>query len=85
MWFFIYIFLFVGIAMLFSAGTFLYVATVHVLADLTHAPSSYARLSNVESGNSNKNPQFQKLNFQEIVYMVLGCLAPLFLTVFHHH
>ena len=25
-----------GIAMLFSAGTFLYVATVHVLSDIVH-------------------------------------------------
>ncbi|KAF5283111.1 hypothetical protein FQA39_LY17418 [Lamprigera yunnana] len=41
-----------GIAMLFSAGTFLYVATVHVLAELTQKghEHSYSRVQNVESG-----------------------------------
>ena len=29
-----------GIAMLFSAGTFLYVATVHVLPEITHSNNS---------------------------------------------
>lgn len=75
--------LFLGIAMLFSAGTFLYVATVHVLADLTHTPPNYSRLQNLESGVKNVQPQ--RLNFGEILYLVLGCLAPLFLTVVHHH
>jgi zinc transporter 9 len=38
---------FTGVTMLFSAGTFLYVATVHVLNDITHSSSS-SKLSRSE-------------------------------------
>ncbi|TKS87113.1 Zinc transporter ZIP9-A [Collichthys lucidus] len=65
-----------GVAMLFSAGTFLYVATVHVLPEVgggghSHAPSG---------GNGGKG-----LSKVEVVALVLGCLIPLVLSVGHHH
>nr|AII20595.1 membrane androgen receptor [Cynoscion nebulosus] len=65
-----------GVAMLFSAGTFLYVATVHVLPEVgggghSHAPSG---------GNGGKG-----LSKVEVGALVLGCLIPLVLSVGHHH
>lgn len=65
-----------GVAMLFSAGTFLYVATVHVLPEVgggghSHAPSG---------GNGGKG-----LSKLEVGALVLGCLIPLVLSVGHHH
>ncbi|XP_060919638.1 zinc transporter ZIP9 [Labrus mixtus] len=66
-----------GVAMLFSAGTFLYVATVHVLPEVggggghSHAPNG---------GNGGKG-----LSKLEVGALVLGCLIPLVLSVGHHH
>jgi zinc transporter 9 len=72
-----------GIAMLFSAGTFLYVATVHVLAELTQNPHhSYSRVQSLESG---KLQTSQSLKTVELICLVLGCLTPLLLTIGHHH
>nr|CAG4641238.1 EOG090X0EEU [Eulimnadia texana] len=67
-----------GVAMLFSAGTFLYVATVHVLPEIaargghSHSPSS---------------ADSDKITFTrcELLALVLGALIPLALTAFHHH
>lgn len=64
-----------GVAMLFSAGTFLYVATVHVLPEVggghSHAPAG---------GSGSKG-----LSKVEVLALVLGCLIPLVLSVGHHH
>ncbi|KAJ8939348.1 hypothetical protein NQ318_005709 [Aromia moschata] len=74
-----------GIAMLFSAGTFLYVATVHVLAELTqnpHSQSSYSRLpQTLETG---KSASATSLKTMELVCLVVGCLCPLLLAMGHH-
>ncbi|XP_022093533.1 zinc transporter ZIP9-like [Acanthaster planci] len=67
-----------GISMLFSAGTFLYVATVHVLpeiAGIRHVPSDVEGSADVTSG-------FSRL---ELLAVVSGCLAPLILSLGHHH
>ena len=58
-----------GLAMLFSAGTFLYVATMHVLPEVT----------NMSSGHSHN---FSK---GELFMLVLGGLLPLLMTLGHHH
>ncbi|XP_017772008.1 PREDICTED: zinc transporter ZIP9 [Nicrophorus vespilloides] len=72
-----------GIAMLFSAGTFLYVATVHVLAELTqNSHQHYSRLQSLETAGKSTQT---KLRFLEVVILVLGCLTPLVLTIGHHH
>ncbi|XP_028833868.1 zinc transporter ZIP9 isoform X2 [Denticeps clupeoides] len=65
-----------GVAMLFSAGTFLYVATVHVLPEVgggghSHLPSG---------GNAGKG-----LSKVEVGALVLGCLIPLVLSIGHQH
>lgn len=71
--------------MLFSAGTFLYVATVHVLAELTQNQNgSYSKLQNMEAGKVQQNIS-QSLRIVEIICLVVGCLTPLLLTMGHHH
>ncbi|XP_050533290.1 zinc transporter ZIP9-A isoform X1 [Daktulosphaira vitifoliae] len=59
-----------GAAMLFSAGTFLYVATVHVLPELMVKAS--------RDGSDTFNPY-------QLMCLVLGCLTPLMLSTDHGH
>ncbi|XP_020777332.1 zinc transporter ZIP9 [Boleophthalmus pectinirostris] len=65
-----------GVAMLFSAGTFLYVATVHVLPEVGGGGHSHS--PNGPSGGKG-------LSKVEVGALVLGCLIPLVLSVGHHH
>ncbi|XP_039597044.1 zinc transporter ZIP9 [Polypterus senegalus] len=67
-----------GVAMLFSAGTFLYVATVHVLPEVgggghSHMPSG---------SGSNGGKGLSKI---EVAALVVGCLIPLVLSIGHQH
>jgi len=64
-----------GVAMLFSAGTFLYVATVHVLPEVTNLGHSHSSGANAESG----------LSKSEMFSLIAGAIMPLFLTMGHHH
>ena len=67
-----------GIAMLFSAGTFLYVATVHVLTELTH--------SHVHSSSEpNSTPSNSKLSKCELLLVIIGAFLPLGFSIIHHH
>ncbi|KAJ8953687.1 hypothetical protein NQ314_007295 [Rhamnusium bicolor] len=78
-----------GIAMLFSAGTFLYVATVHVLAELTQNTHgqmhSYSKLPQSLETGKQSTPISQSLKTVELMCLVVGCLCPLLLSVGHHH
>uniref|UniRef100_A0A8C6L1Y1 Zinc transporter ZIP9 n=1 Tax=Nothobranchius furzeri TaxID=105023 RepID=A0A8C6L1Y1_NOTFU len=65
-----------GVAMLFSAGTFLYVATVHVLPEVGGMGHSHA------SSGGNGGMGLSKV---EVGSLVLGCLIPLVLSIGHHH
>ena len=67
-----------GIAMLFSAGTFLYVATVHVLVEVTHSHSSSEPSGTSAPSNSN-------LSKFELLLVILGALLPLGFNVVHSH
>lgn len=70
-----------GIAMLFSAGTFLYVATVHILPEL----QSMGVTRTTSSDGTvviHENSGFTKL---ELLVMVTGSLLPLLLSLGHHH
>ena len=70
-----------GLAMLFSAGTFLYVATVHVLPEVT---SGGGHSHGAASGDKTQQGSggFSK---SELAMLILGAVAPLFLSVGHHH
>ncbi|KAL6422254.1 hypothetical protein ACFW04_010552 [Cataglyphis niger] len=69
-----------GLAMLFSAGTFLYVATVHVLPELMTRNNNYSHLSNMESTTS-----VTGLKVKEILFLVIGSFLPALITTGHHH
>ncbi|XP_070577512.1 zinc transporter ZIP9-like [Ptychodera flava] len=72
-----------GIAMLFSAGTFLYVATVHVLPEIAAQGHSHtAGAADQENSTDVKHPGFSKI---ELLALVVGSLTPLILSVHHHH
>lgn len=66
-----------GLAMLFSAGTFLYVATVHVLPELMTRSSNYSHLSNEGTTSSG-------LKVKEILFLVIGSFLPALITTHHH-
>ncbi|XP_061552129.1 zinc transporter ZIP9 isoform X1 [Phycodurus eques] len=66
-----------GVAMLFSAGTFLYVATVHVLPEVGGVAG---HSHGAPGGNGGKS-----LSKVEVGALVVGCLIPLLLSVGHHH
>lgn len=69
-----------GVALLFSAGTFLYVATVHVLPELvvrhsTHQADARARIN---------NPPNEGFTKTDVLAIVVGTLTPMVLTVGNH-
>jgi zinc transporter 9 len=68
-----------GIAMLFSAGTFLYVATVHVLPELT------SKSSHSHGGSIIETPEIKGLRTIELTFLIIGALLPLLLTFGHRH
>jgi len=68
-----------GIAMLFSAGTFLYVATVHVLPELT------SRSGHSHGGSIIETTERKGLRTIELMFLIIGALLPLLLTLGHHH
>lgn len=65
-----------GVAMLFSAGTFLYVATVHVLPEVTSVGSGHSHGGGDHGGGFSKS---------ELFMLILGAIMPLFLSLGHHH
>jgi len=74
-----------GSAMLFSAGTFLYVSTVHVLPEIARSrPQSASCPGSLESGKSS-SAGVGHFNKQELLVFVVGALLPLFLSLGHHH
>ena len=72
-----------GIAMLFSAGTFLYVATVHVLTEVTQ--SSHQHSDPGTSSSSTGGGSSSKLSKVELLLVVTGALLPLLFNVIHSH
>uniref|UniRef100_A0A915JGA8 Uncharacterized protein n=1 Tax=Romanomermis culicivorax TaxID=13658 RepID=A0A915JGA8_ROMCU len=64
-----------GVLLLFSAGTFLYVATVHVLPEITSS----------NSGHSHGGGGYSGLKINELLALVVGAILPTVLTVGHSH
>ena len=73
-----------GFSMLLSAGTFLYVATVHVLSEITQgAPHSNSAPNSSDSApGSRVNGKLSRI---ELFSVVLGALLPLLFNVIHSH
>lgn len=69
-----------GLALLFSAGTFLYVATVHVLPELVmrhsnHQGDARARINNQSTEGFAKT---------DVLAIIVGTLLPMLITLGHH-
>ena len=63
--------------MLFSAGTFLYVATVHVLPELMSM--------NAQCENGSDQGRSDKMQRTDLFLMVFGIVSPLLLSQTHSH
>lgn len=89
-----------GSVLLFSAGTFLYVATVHVLPGVAQhsgrhhhfrpipQSSSTSSTINLEGGTGtivSNSPSSHSLPLVDLLALVVGCLCPLILTLGHEH
>jgi len=72
-----------GAAMLFSAGTFLYVSTVHVLPEIARSRPQSTNGS-LELGKSSSTG-VGHFNKKELSVIVVGALLPLLLSIGHHH
>lgn len=75
---------FTGIAMLFSAGTFLYVATVHVLNELTTNSRPHGTLGSGVTATAMTDTS-SKLSTLELLLLVLGAVLPLGFNIVHSH
>jgi len=71
-----------GIFMLFSAGTFLYVAAAHVLPELQDSNSDCNASSS--SANLLQTNHSNGLSLREVIVLLIGAAAPT-LLVHHHH
>ncbi|XP_060564707.1 zinc transporter ZIP9-B-like isoform X2 [Ruditapes philippinarum] len=69
-----------GIAMLFSAGTFLYVATVHVLPEIASRQTRQTLQDGTVVIHEHKG--FAKL---DLVALVIGAVVPVILSIGHKH
>lgn len=77
-----------GLAMLFSAGTFLYVATVHILPELLSQSSHSHNTNNTVTSLEDPSPSHShggKLSRRELFYLVLGIFTPVVLGLYHKH
>lgn len=68
-----------GVLLLFSAGTFLYVATVHVLPEVASSGHSHG------GGPSSGGNQSGGFKLNELIALVVGAIMPTLLTVGHSH
>lgn len=84
-----------GILLLFSAGTFLFVSTVHILPEVCGRPHGSGGHGDVMNGNaldrgpaakgSKEQQMSRKMTFLQVVVVMMGICAPYFLTGFHGH
>lgn len=78
---------FTGVLMLFSAGTFLYVATVHVLPELTKVSSDYQLMNSMSGslGHSHNGGGGPYFTIREMLAMIVGALFPAVIASGHSH
>ncbi|KAL1966086.1 hypothetical protein VTN77DRAFT_4834 [Rasamsonia byssochlamydoides] len=72
-----------GMLLLFSAGTFLYVA-MHTMQENAPRPSSYDSYGNGYA-ESRDSPQRPKGSMRDLIASVIGMILPLFLQIGHAH
>ncbi|VDK84317.1 unnamed protein product [Litomosoides sigmodontis] len=72
-----------GTLMLFSAGTFLYVATVHILPELMSSSVKDYQLANNITEGSNRG--YSELKIIELISVVVGAISPSFFVSSHSH
>ncbi|KAH6584772.1 hypothetical protein BASA82_000965 [Batrachochytrium salamandrivorans] len=70
--------LWTGVLLLFSAGTFLYVATIHVLPEIYQNQGS----SHDHAHHHHSEKSLSKL---QIVVLLIGFVTPMLLSIEHHH
>ncbi|KAI6170729.1 Zinc transporter ZIP9 [Aphelenchoides bicaudatus] len=73
-----------GVFMLFSAGTFVFVAAAHVLPELEQSNNGYDACSQIP----NQLPSHcssSGLALKEVLILIFGAVAPAFLLTHHHH
>ncbi|KAI9020467.1 Zinc/iron permease [Hyaloraphidium curvatum] len=83
-----------GILLLFSAGTFLFVSTVHILPEVINRPHGSGH-GDIMNGNAldrgpaakgaKESQTSRKMTFLQVVVVMLGLCSPYFLTVSHGH
>lgn len=76
-----------GLFMLFSAGTFVYVAAAHVLPELEHVAASdgYDLCATSSTAPLKTGSSAAGFAAKELFVLFCGALAPVFLIRDHHH
>uniref|UniRef100_A0A6A7G1Z3 Zinc transporter ZIP9-like n=1 Tax=Hirondellea gigas TaxID=1518452 RepID=A0A6A7G1Z3_9CRUS len=64
-----------SVAMLFSAGTFIYVATVHIIPELMSG----------SSGSESSETGAGQLSWLQLLTMIIGAFVPVLFSIGHHH
>jgi len=75
----------VGICLLISAGSFLYVATIHVMPEVycnhdVHRPHSHSHLAEEERHGNHEHGKMS-----ETLIVIAGAITPFLLTMFLKH
>jgi zinc transporter 9 len=70
-----------AVMLLFSAGTFLYVATVHVFPEIYQSPSGGGGVGDEEEDDEHTHSERQRLSKAQIVVLVVGVFVPYFLML----
>uniref|UniRef100_A0A3P9N7L9 Zinc transporter ZIP9 n=1 Tax=Poecilia reticulata TaxID=8081 RepID=A0A3P9N7L9_POERE len=73
-----------GVGMLFSAGTFLYVATVHVLPEISSSSSAAEPFSNLQEETGAETHKARYLGLLESLTLILGVGLPVILALSLH-
>lgn len=72
-----------GVGMLFSAGTFLYVATVHVLPEVSSSRTDELPLDSEQQSGAEAHQQ-RHLGFLESLTLIIGVGLPMLLALGVH-
>ncbi|KAL5269110.1 hypothetical protein ACHWQZ_G002815 [Mnemiopsis leidyi] len=74
-----------GWVMLFSAGTFLYVSTVHVLPEISHEGARSDSVINLSEQEISIQKNGARIKWTNLAALCCGTFLPVLLNVSHHH